>query len=108
MQQLRVFLFLFFVFIVPVSAQVFWTEDFGTLNCTGQLTLANNQLTSVGTWVVTATGTNDAEANVWYISSTEAGMGAGNCSSSCLSTSTLNNQTLHIGNVAASPSAFIF
>jgi gliding motility-associated-like protein len=104
-------LFLTFVCLnVTLNAQtVFWTEGFGT-SCS-QLNPANNTTTSNGTWTVTTSVggiTDAAEANMWYISATEAGMGVGNCGSGCLTTATLTNRTLHISNVSTSPSAGFF
>lgn len=72
------------------AQQVFWNETFGSGCNTG--TLANNETTSNGTWTVTNTGTNGADANVWYISAEENGEGVGNCGAGCGT-----NPTLHIG-----------
>ncbi len=92
------------------NAQVFWTETFGNsgVNCAGQLTSANGFVSANGTWTMTNTGTNNAKANTWYISSTEAGMGAGNCGDGCLNTSSLTNRSLHLGNISTSTSAIFF
>ncbi|MEW6469942.1 MAG: PKD domain-containing protein [Bacteroidota bacterium] len=81
-------------------AQVFWTENFGT-GCS-QNTLANGFISSNGTWTVTNTGANGAGANQWFVSATEAGMGAGICGNGCLSNGSLTNRTLHIGSVGTS------
>jgi hypothetical protein len=87
---------LYFLILViasqAVHAQVtFWTEDFITSTC-GSGTLANGYVTPNGTWTVASTGTNDPEANLFYVSAKENGNGAGNCGSACGT-----NRTLHIG-----------
>ncbi|PHR48816.1 MAG: hypothetical protein COA32_04955 [Fluviicola sp.] len=71
------------------NAQVFWTETFGAGCNTG--TLANGFASPNGAWSVSSTGTNGADANVWYISAEENGEGVGNCGAGCG-----NNPTLHI------------
>ncbi len=80
------------------KSQVFWTETFGTGCNQGQI--ANGFVTANGAWTVSNTGTNDPYAQEWYISATEAGMGAGNCGDGCLNNTTLTNRTLHVGNIA--------
>ena len=95
----------FFKLIFPLifislnaDAQVFWTETFGTdNNCANQGQFANTYVGSNGAWTVGSTGINDPEANVWFVSSTEAGMGVNNCGDGCLNNPALNNQTLHLG-----------
>ncbi len=74
---------------------VFWSEDFGT-GCTRGL-LVNAYSGSNGAWAIAITGTTQPEANKWYVSATEAGMGAGNCGNRCLNNATLTNRTLHVG-----------
>lgn len=85
--------------LLPFSllSQPFWTEDFGTGCNQGQI--ANGFATANGNWVVTQTGPNDPDANEWFISATEAGMGTGNCGDGCLNNAALTNRTLHVGNV---------
>jgi hypothetical protein len=79
-----------------VNAQtVFWSESFGT-GCS-QGTAASGYSGSNGAWTATSTGTNDAQANKWFISATEAGMPAGSCGDGCGNTSSLTNQSLHVG-----------
>lgn len=74
-----------------LSAQVFWTETFGT-GCNAG-TLANGFVSVNGTWTIDApVANNDADANRWYISATENGEGVGNCGAACGT-----NPTLHIG-----------
>lgn len=80
-------------FNIPLTA--FWTENFGA-GCT-QGNLASSYTGANGIWVITSTGSNDAESNKWFVSSTSAGMGAGNCGNSCLNDTSLTNRTLHIG-----------
>jgi hypothetical protein len=77
------------------NAQIFWTEDFGT-GCS-QGYIANDYSGFNGAWSVTANGTNDAYANPWYVSATEAGMGVGNCGDGCGGNPSLTNRTLHVG-----------
>jgi hypothetical protein len=80
------------------GAQTFWTEDFGT-GCS-QGTVASSYTGTNGTWSISNTGTNDNYANQWFVSATEAGMGVSNCGDGCLGTPSLNNRTLHVGNVS--------
>ena len=79
------------------QAQVtIWSEDFGTGCNQGQLAGAYSGTN--GSWtVVDATSGNNA-ANKFYVSATEAGMGAGNCGDGCLATGG-TNATLHVGGV---------
>ena len=94
-------LFSMIIFSLSMNAQVFWTENFGTdNNCANQGMLASTYTGTNGAWTVTSTGTNNSDANEWFVSATEAGMGAGNCGDGCLNSSTLNNRSLHLGNVA--------
>ncbi len=87
------------------SVSVFWTETFGT-GCS-QGALAAVYTGTNGAWAVTNTGLNDLDANEWYVSATESGMGVGVCGDGCLGAGT-TNRTLHIANVSTSPAAFIF
>lgn len=75
-----------------------WSENFGTGCNQGQL--ANVYSGTNGAWTISNTGTNDPEANTWYVSATEAGLPAGTCGDGCLSNATLTNRSLHVGNVA--------
>ncbi len=79
-------------------SQSFWTEDFGT-GC-NQGNLASAYAGSNGSWTIASTGTNDPDANPWFVSATEAGTGVGNCGAGCGSNSTLTNRTLHVGSTA--------
>src|SRR5690606_11081516 len=74
----------------------FFMEDFGT-GCT-QGNNANGTVTANGTWTVSLTGFNGPQANQWFISATEAGMGAGNCGDGCLGNAALTDRTLHVAN----------
>ena len=74
-------------------SQTFWTEDFGT-GC-NNATPASGYTGANGTWTVTATGTNDNYADVWYVSARANNTGNGQCATGC---SNANNPTLHIGN----------
>lgn len=93
-------LYILVILMLPFfgNTQPFWTEDFGTGCDQGQL--ANGFNSANGLWNVTQTGVNDPEANVWFVSATEAGMGTGNCGDGCLGTPALTDRTLHIGNEA--------
>ncbi len=100
-------LLIFNVNSVEVQAQAFWTETFGT-NTGGcdQGNLANNSVTANGVWIVTPVGPQDIFANEWYMSATEPGLTPGSCSTpGCHVNSSLNDRTLHVGNVAGSPNA---
>lgn len=88
------------------SQTVFWSEDFGT-GCS-QGNSAGGTNTANGTWTITNVTAPASDANQWYISATEAGMGVGNCGDGCLNNSALTNRTLHVGSVASSPSAGVF
>ncbi|CAG0991124.1 MAG: PKD domain-containing protein [Bacteroidetes bacterium] len=83
------------VIAVPLFSQIFWTETFGTGCNQGQN--ANGFVSANGVWTVTNTGVNAAEANKWFVSATEAGMGSGNCGDGCLNNGGLTDRTLHIG-----------
>jgi hypothetical protein len=76
------------------SAQVFWTEDFGTGCNQGQL--ASAYTGANGAWSITATGTNDPQANTFYVGAQEAGNAIGTCGTGCTGTV---DATLHVGNV---------
>jgi len=86
-------------YVFSANAQsVFWTEDFST-GC-NRGTSANGFTGSNGTWTVSSTGTNDPEANLWFVSATSAYTGTGNCGGNCTISSTFTDGTLHIGNPA--------
>ncbi len=69
------------------SAQIIWTEDFGTGCNQGQMVEAFNS-----SWTVTNTGLNENTANAWFVSATENGNVAGTCGSGCG-----NDRSLHMG-----------
>lgn len=73
----KILLLLFFPAVV--FGQTFWTETFSNGCDSGCTTYSGPN----GTWTETSTGTNDAEANIWYISGAECGNVAGNCGSQC-------------------------
>ncbi|CAN5435321.1 hypothetical protein BH10BAC1_BH10BAC1_07360 [soil metagenome] len=77
-----------------VSAQVFWTEDFGTGCNQGQL--ASTYTGTNGAWTIASTGTNDATANTFYVGAQEAGNAIGMCGTGCTGTI---DATLHVGNI---------
>lgn len=80
-------------FYQSILAQIVYSEDFGTGCTTGLLA------TTFG-WTMTNTGINESEANTWYVSADERGIGVGNCGDGCGGT---NNRTLH---VSSSPTMF--
>lgn len=85
--------FLMVQFIVSAQS-VFWTENFGVGCSQGQLVTAYTGTN--GAWTTVNTGTNDAQANKWFVSATEAGMGVGNCGDGCATNTVLSNRTLHM------------
>jgi gliding motility-associated-like protein len=79
---------------------VFFTEDFGLdATCANQNQNANGVVTVNGAWTVTTLAAEGGQANLWFVSATEAGMGAGVCGDGCLGTPALDNQTLHVGSI---------
>src|SRR4051812_37910494 len=95
MKHKLLFIASFCLSAIGMSAQVFWTEDFGTGCSTAQLASAYTGVN--GAWTIASTGTNDSQANTFFVSAAERGMGVGNCGSGCGGT---NSRTLHVGNVA--------
>lgn len=96
------FVLMFLVFSETIKSQVFWTENFGAGTCAQQGSLAAGCVATAsnGAWAVTALATapgNGSSANEFFISSTEAGMGVGNCGDGCLNNPALTNRSLHIG-----------
>lgn len=88
-----------FCFVSYTHGQVFWSENFGLDSgvCANQGQLASSYSSVNGFWSINQTGVNSAQANVWYVSATEAGLGAaGICGNSCLNSPELINQTLHV------------
>ena len=82
---------------INLYSQVFWTENFGTAVSNGNKgVLANGFNSTNGVYTLAETGTNGSYPNLWYVSSMEAGMGAGNCSSGYTENNSLTNNTLHI------------
>ncbi len=92
----------------PAHAQAFWVETFGNTaagSC-DQGTLANGFVSTNGTWTVTAVGPEGPTPNQWYISATEPGRAAGDCSTQgCYINPQYTDRTLHVGNLASSPNA---
>lgn len=76
--------------VLSGSAQIFWTENFGT-GCDAGL-LATAATTTNGPWTMSNTGVNQAAANNWYISATANGNPAGQCGSGCGT-----DRSLHVG-----------
>jgi gliding motility-associated-like protein len=98
-------------FIFETSGQTtVWSEDFGADpgGCSSQNQSANGYVSANGAWTVTSTGTNPALGNEFFVSATEAGMGAGNCGDGCLGNPALTNQSLHIANEAGTPASGLF
>ena len=83
------------LFSVTICNAQFWSENFGTGCNSG--TQVSAYVSSNGTWTVTTTGTNDASADIWFVSSKCNNTGTGICASGC---SNSNNATLHVGNAA--------
>lgn len=74
-----------------IHSQIVYSENFGIGCSTGNLA------TTFG-WTNTITGTNQATANIWYVSAAERGMGVGICGAACGGT---NSRTLHLSAAAA-------
>lgn len=89
------FCFTFLVSSIAFAQNVFWSENFGTGCTQGQK--AHGLASSNGVWQELLTGQNGINRNKWYVSSTEAGIGVGNCGDGCINNSSLLNRTLHIG-----------
>ncbi len=85
----------FIISLTGIAQVPFWTENFGTNPVCGT-TLAAAYTSTNGAWTVTTTGTNDLFSNEWFVSPREAGMGVGNCGSSCSITPILINNTMHV------------
>jgi len=82
--------------VLSADAQIFWTENFENGSTGGAL--ASAYTGPNGSWTVTSTGTNDAFANVWYVSCAENGHTAGQCGTGCAAvSSTATLSTLHVG-----------
>ena len=82
------------LFSFNAKAQVFWTEAFQNSCVGGSLAcLASTYTGPNGTWTLNPTGTNDPEANKWFISGAECGNAAGACGSTCGAT----DPSLHVG-----------
>ncbi len=97
---MKKFYFSFFLSLIislGYSQTPFWTENFA-VGC-NQLQLAAGFNSGNGPWVVTPLSgyVSSTGSDEWFVSATEAGMGAGNCGNGCLGTGG-TNQTLHIGN----------
>src|SRR6185436_20903935 len=102
--RLCAFVMLFFISFQSVSQTVLWKEDFNANPCTSLCT-ANNYTSSNGTWKVTVGSTEGSTPNRWYVSCAENGNAVGACGSGC---SGGGDNTLHICNDPASPSASFF
>lgn len=86
--------------IIGIAAHAqttFWTEGFGTGCNRGQAAAAYSG--SNGSWTMSTIGTNGNVANSWFVSAAHSNTGAGNCATSCMTTSA-TNATLHVSNVA--------
>lgn len=91
-----------FLSVYANSQTIIWSEDFGddATACTSQGTLASGYNNGNGAWTITNTGTNDPEANEWFVSTMEIGVGAGNCGDGCGAGGSGTDRTLHMSNVA--------
>ena len=87
--------FLMSLVVTSFAQTTFWTEDFGTGCNQGQLASAYSGPN--GAWSVTDFSSGNNAANKFYVSATEAGMGAGNCGQGCIDNVSLTSQTLHVG-----------
>jgi hypothetical protein len=88
---------------LAAHSQVFWTESFGSGCNRGQAATAYSGPN--GSWTSSTTGTNGNTANTWYVSAAHNNTGAGNCGTSCM-TSSVTNSTLHVSNAAIVIPAF--
>jgi len=97
---------LFALILIGASsyAQIFWTDNFGTGCNRGQA--ATSYAGPNGQWTMASTGTNDPYSNSWFVSAACSGTGAGNCSSSCITTGA-TDATLHVSNISISVPSFI-
>ncbi len=78
-----------------IHAQIFWSENFESGSTTGMAA------SSYSGWTTASTGTNDANANAWYVSCAENGHTDGVCGSGCAAVSTTATlATLHLGSNA--------
>jgi hypothetical protein len=85
------------VFSFNLSAQTFWTENFGTANSKGDKgNLAYDYNGSNGQWTASNPSVNGKYPNQWYVSSMEAGVAVGSCSKRFTPKSNLTNNTLHV------------
>jgi gliding motility-associated-like protein len=73
------------------SQTIIWSEGFQN-GCASNC-LATSYTGFNGPWTVTSTGSNGADANVWYVSGAECGNNAGECGTGCAAT----DPSLHIG-----------
>lgn len=91
---------IFLAFSLNASSQIFWSENFGTsIKQGGDAGNGVKQFATNGAyWTMTELSPNGALANRWFVSSTEAGSTAGNCSQSYNEDTLFLNRTLHIGN----------
>ncbi|MBW6482333.1 MAG: PKD domain-containing protein [Vicingaceae bacterium] len=91
LSRISLLLSLLTCFFYAKSQTVIWTEDFQNA-CTATC-LATGYTGTNGSWTVTNTGVNGADANVWYVSGAECGNAAGACGSVCGAT----DPSLHVG-----------
>jgi hypothetical protein len=114
----KVFLLLnLFVLLTGISCyaqNIIAIETFGSRvagSSCDEGTLANGFVSTFGTggsWVVTPINAQQPFANEWWISSTESGEPEGACSgTSCISSASVVDRTLHIGSVPNSPNASV-
>jgi len=74
-----------------ISQTIIWSDAFQN-SCANDCT-ANTYIGPEGSWTVTSTGVNGADANLWYVSGQECGNSAGACGSVCGTT----DPSLHVG-----------
>lgn len=78
------------------STTPFWQEDFGNSEKGDIGLLAEKAKTNSGEWSTTRLSTEGQKSNNWYISSSSAFTGLGNCSEGWLKNQDLKDRTLHI------------
>jgi len=96
-------LFLISAFALSSTAQVFWSEDFGTGCNTG--TNAGGSVTTNGTWIVTDVAPPETYANEWFISAHTRNTGVGNCAADCAGGTNMTEVTLQAFTAASDTAA---
>ncbi len=102
MKIIALFVIVFSLSSIKISAQTFWTETF-TNGCTANCGAATYTTGPNGPWTVASTGTNGAEGSEFYISCAENGNAAGACGTACGSDASLHvsSSPFWVGDVGA-------